>query len=80
MNSVIKISTNFAKKSSIKIFKKVTERLKLIQHEIIDAVTKESNSYGTLEAICSNMMDAQNNECNKTLGTRSTQIIPLHNN
>ena len=46
--------------------------MKLIQHEIIDAVTKESSSYGTLEAVCSNMMDAQNNECNKTLGTSSS--------
>ena len=47
--SMIKISTNSAKKSSVKLFHKLTERFSLIQYKSIESVTKEKHNYGTFD-------------------------------
>ena len=72
LNSLIKSSTNSAKESSIKIFKKFTERVNLIQHKIIESVTKE-NTYGAFEDVCANKLDTQNNKCDEILGLTHSQ-------
>ena len=73
LNSLIKSSTNSAKESSFKIFKKFTERVNLIQHKIIESVTKENNTYGTFEDVCANKLDTQNNKCDEILGLTHSQ-------
>ena len=72
LNSLIKSSTNSAKESSFKIFKKFTERVNLIQHKIIESVTKE-NTYGAFEDVCANKLDTQNNKCDEILGLTHSQ-------
>ena len=64
----MKSSTNSAKESSFKLFKIITERFNLIQYEIIESLTKENNTYGTFDAVCTNKLDTQNNQCDETLG------------
>ena len=66
--SMIKISTNSAKKSSVKLFHKLTERFSLIQYKSIESVTKENDKYDTFDSVCSTMDQSQRHTCNLTIG------------
>ena len=65
---MIKISTNSAKESSVKLFHKLTERFSLIQYKSIESVTKENYNHGTFDNVCSTMEESQRHTCNLTIG------------
>ena len=60
--SMVKSSRNSAKESSIKLFKRLTEKLSLTQYKNIESITKEN----TFDNVCSK--DTPNQGCELTLG------------
>ena len=72
---MIKISTNTAKASSVKLFSKVTKKFSLIQYKSIESITKETNRYGTFDTVCSTMEESQKHTCNLTLGNTFFHIF-----
>ena len=49
---MIKISTNTAKASSVKLFSKVTKKFSLIQYKSIESITKVTHDNGSFDDIC----------------------------
>ena len=66
--SMIKISSNSAKESSVKLYKEISERFNLIQYKTIESITKEENHFGTFDDVCPTMEESKKQSCNLILG------------